>query len=75
MRWAGRVARIGEKRNTYGLLVRKPEGKGPLGRPRHRWVDDIRMDLVEVGRGDMDWIGLAQDKDSFVNLALNLRVP
>jgi hypothetical protein len=63
MRWAGHVARMGEKRNAHRLLVRKPEGRRPLGRPRRRWVDNIRMDLVEVGWGNVDWIGLAQDKD------------
>jgi hypothetical protein len=63
MRWAGHVARIGEKRNAYRLLVRKPEGRRPLGRPRRRWLDSIRMDLVEVGWGGVDWIGLAQDRD------------
>jgi hypothetical protein len=60
MRWAGHVARMGEKRNAH-RLVGKPEAKRPLGRPRRRWVDNIRMDLVEVGWGDLDWIGLAQD--------------
>jgi hypothetical protein len=60
MRWAGRVARMGEKRNAYRLLVGKPEGKRPLGRPRCMWVDNIRMDLGEVGWGDVDWIGLVQ---------------
>jgi hypothetical protein len=67
-----------DKRNAYRLLVGKSEGKRPLGRPRHRWVDNIRMDLGEVGRGDVDWIGLAQDKNrcrALVNLILNLRVP
>jgi hypothetical protein len=59
MRWADRVARMGEKRNAYRLLVRKPEGKRPLGRPRRRWVDNIKRDLGEVGWGDVDWIGLA----------------
>jgi hypothetical protein len=59
MRCAGHVARIGEKRNAYRLLVGKPEGKRPLGRPRRRWVHNIRMDLGEMGWGDMDWIGLA----------------
>jgi hypothetical protein len=54
MRWAGHVARIGDKRNAYKLLVRKPEGKNPLGRPRRRWVDNIRMDLGEVGWGDVN---------------------
>jgi hypothetical protein len=60
IRWAGQVARMGEKRNVYTLLVGKLEGNRPLGRPRHRWVDNIRMDLGEVGWGDVDWIGLAQ---------------
>jgi hypothetical protein len=59
MRCAGHVARMGEKRNAYRLLVGKPERRRPLGRPRRRWVDNIRMDLVEVGWGDVDWIGLA----------------
>jgi hypothetical protein len=58
MRCAGHVARIGEKRNAYRLLARKPEGKRPLGRPRRRWVNNIRMDLGEVGWGNVDWIGL-----------------
>jgi hypothetical protein len=62
MRLAGNVARM-EKRNVCRLLVGKPEGRRPLGRPRHRWVDNIRMDLVEVGWGDVDWIGLAQDSN------------
>jgi hypothetical protein len=62
MRWAGHIARMGEKRNAYRLLVGKPEGKRPLGRPRHRWVDNIRMDLGEVEWSDVDWIGLAQDR-------------
>jgi hypothetical protein len=75
MRWAEHIALMGEKRNA---LVRKPEGRRPLGRPRRRWMDNIRMDLVEVGWGDVDWIGLAQDKDksrALVNSVLNLRVP
>jgi hypothetical protein len=59
MRWAGHVARMGQKRNAYKLLVGKPEGTKPLGRPRRRWLDSIRMDRVEVGWGDVDWIGLA----------------
>jgi hypothetical protein len=63
MRWAGHVARIGEKRNAYRLLVGYPEGKRPLGRPRRRWVNNIRMDLGEVGWGDVNWIGLAQDRN------------
>jgi hypothetical protein len=78
MRWAGHVARIGEKRNAYRLLVRKPEGKRPLGKPRRRWVDNIRMDLGEVGWSHVDWIGLAQDRNrwrALVNSVLSLRVP
>jgi hypothetical protein len=63
IRWAGHVARMGEKRNAYRLLVGKPEGKRPLGRPRCRWLDNIRMDLGEVGWGDVDWIGLAKDRN------------
>jgi hypothetical protein len=59
-----------EKRNAYGLLVGKPDGKRPLGRPRLRWVNNIRMDLGEVGWGDVDWIGLA-----LVNSVLNLGIP
>jgi hypothetical protein len=69
---------MGEKRNPYRLLVEKPEGRMPLGRPRRRWLDNIRTDLVEVGWGDVDWIGLAQDRDrwrALVNSALNLRLP
>jgi hypothetical protein len=67
-----------EKRNAYRLLVRNPEGKRPLGRPRRRWVNNIRMTLGEVGWGDVDWIGLAQDRNrwtALVNPVLNLRVP
>jgi hypothetical protein len=78
MRWAGHAARMGEKRNAYRLLVGKPEGKTPLGRPRRRWVDNIRMDLGEVGWGDVNWIGLAQDRNrwrTLVNSVLNLQVP
>jgi hypothetical protein len=63
MRWAGHVARMGEKRNAYRILVGKPEGKRPLGRPRLRWEDNIIMDLREIGWGSMDWIDLAQDRD------------
>ena len=62
MSWAGHVARMGERRCVYRGLVRKPEGKSPLGRPRRRW-EDIKMDLQEVGRGAVDWIELAQDRD------------
>jgi hypothetical protein len=68
----------GEKRNAYRLLVGKPEGKVPLRRPRCRWVDNIKMDLGEVGWGDVDWIGLAQVRNrwrALVNSVLNLRVP
>jgi hypothetical protein len=78
MRLAGHVAQMGEKRNAYRLLVGKPEGKRPLGRPRRRWLDNIRMDLGEVGWGDVDWIGLAQDRNrwrALVNSVLNLRDP
>jgi hypothetical protein len=63
MRWVGQVARMGEKRNAHRLLVGKPEGKRPLGRPRRRWVNNIKMDLLEIGWGCVDWIGLAQDRD------------
>jgi hypothetical protein len=69
---------MGEKRNAYRLLMGKPEGKRPLGRPRRRWVDHIRMDLGEVEWGDVDWIGLAKDGErwrAFVNSVLNLRIP
>jgi hypothetical protein len=69
---------MGEKRNVYGLLVEKPEGKRPLGRPRPRWVDNIRIDLLELGWGEVDWIGLAQDRNRWrevVNSVLNFRVP
>jgi hypothetical protein len=68
----------GEKKNVYRLLVGKPEGKRPLGRPRRGWVDNIRMDLGEVGWGDVDWVGLAQDRNrwrALVNSVLNLWVP
>jgi hypothetical protein len=67
-----------EKRNANRLLIGKPDGKGPLGRPRRRWVDNIRMDLGKVGWGDVDWIGLSKDRNrwrSFVNSVLDLRVP
>ena len=78
MRWAWYVARMGEERGVYRVLVGKPEGRRPLGRPRRRWVDNIRVDLQEVGCGYMDWIGLAQDRDSWrtlVSAVMNLRVP
>jgi hypothetical protein len=67
-----------KKKNTYRLVVGKPEGKGPLGRPRRRWVDNIRMDLGEVGWGDMDWTDLAKDRNrwrALVNSVLNLCFP
>ena len=78
MRWAGHVARMGEEREAYRVLVGKQEGKRPLGRPRRRWVDNIRMDVQEVGCGYVDWIGLAQDMDrwrTLVSAVMNLRVP
>ena len=77
MRWAGHVARMGEGRGVYRVLVEKPERRRPLGRPRRRWVD-IWMDLQEVGCGYMDWIGLVQDRDrwrTLVSAVMNLRVP
>jgi len=78
MSWAGHVARMGERRGIYRVLVGKPEGKRPLGKPRLRWEDNIKMDLQEVGCGSMDWIELAQDRDrwrALVNALMNLRVP
>ena len=77
MRWAGHVARMVEERGVYRVLVGKLEGKRPLGRPRHRWVDNIRMDLQEVECRYVDWIGLAQDRDrwqTLVSAVMNLRV-
>jgi hypothetical protein len=78
MTLAGHVARMGEKRNAYRLFVGKPEGKRPLGRPRHRWVDNFKMDHLEICCGGVGWIGLAQDRDKWralVNAVMNLRVP
>ena len=78
MRWAGHVAHMGEERVLYRVLVGKQEGRKTLGRPRHRWVDNIRMYLQEVECGYMDWIGLAQDRDRWrmlVSAVVNLRVP
>jgi len=78
MRWAGYVARMGEERGVYRVLVEKSEGKRPLGRPRRRCVDNIRNDLQEVGCRYVDWIGLAQDRDrwrTLVSAVMNLRVP
>jgi hypothetical protein len=78
MRWAGHVARMGEKRNAYRILVGNPEGKRPQGRPRRRWVDNIKMDLRAIGWNGGDWIDLAQDRDQWrapVKAVMNLRVP
>jgi hypothetical protein len=77
MKWAGHVARMGEKRHAYRILVGKPEGKRSLGRPRRRWVDNIKMDLEEVGLDGIDWIDLAQDRvrwRALVNAVMNFRV-
>jgi len=78
MRWAGHVARIGERRGVCRVLVEKSGGKRPLARHRRRWEDNIKMDLQEVGFGGMDWIQLAQDRDrwrALVNAVMNLRGP
>jgi len=78
MRWAGHVARMRDERVAYKVLVGKPEGKRPLGRLRRRWVDNIKMDIQEVGCGHVEWIGLAQNRDGWrklVNVVMNLRVP
>ena len=78
MRWAGHVARMSEERELYRVLVGKAEGRRQLGRPRRRWVDNIRVDFQEVGCGYMDWIGLAQDRDRWQTLmsaVMNLGVP
>jgi hypothetical protein len=78
MRWVGRVARMGEGRGVYRVLVGKPEGRRPMGRPRRRWEDNIRIDLREVGCGCVDWMELAQDRDSWralVSAVMNLLVP
>jgi hypothetical protein len=74
MRWAGHVARMGETRNAYRILVGNPEGKRPLERPRYRWVDNIKIDLREIGWDGMDWFDLAQDRDqcrALVNTVMN----
>ena len=78
MGWAGHVARMGKKRGVYRVLVGKPEGRRALGRPKRRWVDNIRTELQEVGCGYMVWIGLAQDRDrwrTLVSAVMNFRVP
>ena len=77
MIWAGHVAHMGEGRGVYRVSVGKPEGRRPLGRPRRRWEDNIRMDLWEVGCGCVDWMELAQDRDRWrglVSAVMNLRV-
>jgi hypothetical protein len=78
MIWAGRVAHVGEDRGVHRVLVGKPEGKSPLGRPRRRWEDNIRTDLQEIGGGRGDWMELAQDRDrwrALVGTVRNFRVP
>jgi len=78
MRWAGHVACMWERRGIYRVLVGKPEGKRPLGRPRRRWEDNIKIDLQEVECGSMDWTELIRDRDrwrALVNAVMNLRVP
>jgi hypothetical protein len=78
MRWAGHVARMGEGKGVYKVLVEKIEGKRPLGRPRRRWEDNIKADLQEVGCGGMDWIEMAKDRNRWqapVNAVMILRVP
>jgi hypothetical protein len=78
MRWTGHVARMGEKRNAYRILVEYPEGKRPLGRPRRRWVGNIKIDLREIRWDGMDWIDLPLDRDQWralVNAEMNFRVP
>ena len=77
IRWVGHVARVGEERRVYRVLLGKPEERRPLGGPRRRWVDTVRMDVQEVGCGYVDWIGLAQDRDrwrTLVSAVMNLRV-
>jgi hypothetical protein len=78
MRWVGHVARIGERRRIYRVLVGKPERKKPHGRPRRRWEDNIKTDLQDVGCGGKEWIELAEDRESwraFVHVVMNTRVP
>jgi hypothetical protein len=77
MMWAELVARMGEERNVYKVLVGKPEGKIPLGRPRRRWENGIRLDIKEIGWGSVEWIHFAQDDDrwrTLVNTVMNLRI-
>jgi hypothetical protein len=77
MRWAGHVARMGKERNVYRVLVGKPEGRRPLGRPRHKWENEIRVDLREIGWGSVEWIQLVQNRDrwrSLANTVINLQV-
>jgi hypothetical protein len=78
MRMGGACNTIGEKKNAYRIFVGKPKGKRPVGKPRRRWVDNIKMDLREIGWDRVDWINMAQDRDQWkalVNTVLNLRVP
>jgi hypothetical protein len=78
IRWVGHVAHMGEGRGVYMVLVGRPEGKRPLGRPRCRWEDNIKMDLMEIGINEANWIQLAQDRAqwwAFVNMVMNLQVP
>jgi hypothetical protein len=78
MRWAGHVARTGERRGVYRVVVGRPECKRPLGRPRRRWEDNVKLDLREIGIDGADWIQLAQDRVQWrdsVNTAMKLRVP
>jgi hypothetical protein len=78
MGWAGHVAQVGERRNAYRILMGRPEGRRPLGRPRRRWVDNNKMDLREIGWDGIDWIDLAEDRDQWralMNTVMNLRVP
>jgi hypothetical protein len=78
IRWVGHVVQMGKKRNLYRLLVGKPEGKRPLGRPRSRWIDNIKMDLLEIGLSVVDWTGLVQGRyrwKALVNVVMDLQVP
>jgi hypothetical protein len=78
LRWAGHVAHMGEGRGVYRVLVGRPKGKKPLGRPRYRWEDNIKLDLREIGIDEANWIQLAQDRiqwRAFVNMVMNLQVP